>query len=112
MPQVIRSCFTEQFKSDKIFIPKLCIKHLQHFKDHKGDRPQLLTVVRQSSRTGMGGGSCISDRSQVVLKLLGSCWHFESHWTTEQFKKAVKDSRKALWSYCSQAVPEASTDSG
>ena len=66
MPHVVRYCFTEQLKSDKMFIPKLCIKHLQYFKDYKGDRPQLLTAVRQPSRTGMAGES---DRSQVVLKL-------------------------------------------
>ena len=109
MPHVVRYCFTEQLKSDKMFIPKLCIKHLQYFKDYKGDRPQLLTAVRQPSRTGMAGES---DRSQVALKLLGFCRHFESHWTTEQFKKAVKDCRKALWSYCIQALPKASADSG
>lgn len=92
-----------------MFIPKLCIKHLQYFKNYKGGRPQLLTAMRQPSRTGMAAEP---DRSQVVLKLLRACRHFESHWTTEQFKKAAKDSRKALWSYCIQAVPKASADSG
>lgn len=48
-------------------------------------------VVRQTPAGLEWWRVCISDRPQVVLKLLGSCRHFESHWTTEQFKKAVKD---------------------
>ena len=109
--------------SQRTVLDKTLKKHLLDERKHKlsytlgrcnieSGWSQTGTCVRVTYKTCYNTDAGPHPSSQVVLKLLGSCWHFESHWTTEQFKKAVKDSRKALWSYCSQAVPEASADSG